>query len=75
MPMNLERELLNRVRTLPSEQQREVVELVNRLQRTRSFPKKGKSLAGLWTKYNIDLSEDDLKKVRTEMWAKFPRAL
>ena len=73
MPMDLETELLNKVRMLPSEQQREVIDLVNRLQHQRTAPKKGKSLAGLWAKYNIDLSAEELTKQRHEMWAKFPR--
>ena len=32
-----------------------------------------RSLYGLWKEYNIDLSAEDLAKVRREMWRNFPR--
>ena len=71
--MNLEHELLGKVRMLPSEQKREVIDLVNRLQQAHRVPKRGKSLAGLWSKYDIALSQDDIQQARHHMWSTFPR--
>ena len=74
MVMNLEDELLQRLRELPPEKRREVLDFTNRL-RQPNPPKTGKSLAGLWSKYNVDLSADDFKQLRREMWANFPRGM
>jgi hypothetical protein len=39
-----------------------------------SDPKKPKpSLAGIWADLDIDLSEEDIREVRREMWKNFPR--
>lgn len=73
MSMNLERDLFSKVRLLPTEQRREVLELVTRLQHERRIPKRGKSLAGLWAKYRIDLSQEVIRQARHQMWIRFPR--
>lgn len=72
MVMKLEEDLLRRLRSLPPDAQREVLDFTTWLEERRT-PKKGKSLAGLWSKYDIAISEDELKQLRREMWSKFPR--
>ena len=39
------------------------------LAKEKSFP----SLAGIWSDLKIDLSEEDMKEARREMWKNFPR--
>ena len=73
--ISVEEDLLNKVRTLPLEKQRKVLDFVQRLEEPTSKKKAGKSLAGLWAKYKIDISAEDIKELRREMWAKFPRDL
>jgi hypothetical protein len=32
-----------------------------------------KSLEGLWAKYDINITEEDIAEMRREMWSNFPR--
>lgn len=70
--MRLEEDLVSKVRTLQPHQQREVLDFASWLSE-RNVRKKGKSLAGLWSKYDINLSEEDFKQLRSEAWSGFPR--
>lgn len=71
--MSLEQAILETIRALPAEKQREVLAHATRLRaetgRTRPF----KSVRGLWTDLGVSLSPDEIDENRREMWRNFPR--
>jgi hypothetical protein len=66
-------QLLQKLRQLSPEQQQAVLELIERLtqQRCRRAPRK--SARGRWSDLKINISPEDIRAVRQEMWAGFPR--
>ena len=72
--MTLEQAILDVVRALPADKQREVLDHVKHLRDESSQPRKPrKSGRGLWADLNIDLSAVDIDEARREMWKNFPR--
>jgi len=77
--MTIEEEILEKVRKLPLDKQREVLDftgfLESRSAHVDSVERKPqrKSLRGLWADLNISVSEEDIAEVRREMWENFPR--
>jgi hypothetical protein len=74
-PTGLEETVLEKLRTLPAPQQQEVLDFVEFLQQKNVPEKKPplRSPKGLLEHLNIDISEEDFKEARREMWANFPR--
>ena len=71
--MTIEQAVVEKLRALPVERQREVLDFVEFLHR-KSVPKPPRrSLKGQWADLKIDITEDDIAKVRREMWGTFPR--
>ena len=72
--MSLEQEILEALRGLPPEQQKEVLDhakhLHNEMGRSRPPRQSGR---GLWADLNIDLSSEEIDEARREMWKNFPR--
>ena len=71
--MTLEQTILGKLRTLPPEKQREVLDFVDSLEPVQGKPRPRRSLRGLWADLEIEITEKDLAAVRREMWDKFPR--
>ena len=72
--MTLEQEILNAVRALPADKQRELLDHVSRLRDEATQPRKPrKSGRGLWADLNIDLSAEVIDEARREMWKTFVR--
>ncbi len=71
MVTNLEETLLDKVRELPDNKKREVLDFAESLREKHQMA--GKSLAGLWSDLSIDIPDEEWKKIRAEMWANFPR--
>jgi hypothetical protein len=70
--VTIEEQVLEKLRGLPPETQKEVLDFVSRLkERRRTAPRR--SLLGLWTGLNIEITEEDIAEARREMWGKFPR--
>jgi hypothetical protein len=69
----LEDTIIERVRRLPPEKQREVLDFTEFLGERAAPPRKGKSLYGLWADLNVDITEEQISEARKEMWGKFPR--
>jgi hypothetical protein len=70
--MTVEQQVLEKLRELPPQKQEEVLAFVSRLQeRIRQQPRR--SLAGLWTDLDVNVSEEDISQARQEMWGDFPR--
>ena len=72
--MTLEQAILDAVRALPADKQREVLDHVKHLRDEATQPRKPrKSGRGLWADLNIDLSGEEIDDARQEMWNNFPR--
>jgi hypothetical protein len=70
----LEQAILDAVRSLPPEKQREVLEHVRNLHTNAAPPALTReSGRGLWADLQVDLSADDIDEARREMWKTFPR--
>ena len=71
--MTLEQQVLEKLRDLPPEKQKEVLDFVDSLKETNGPKKPLKSLLGLWADLNIHITEADIAEARREMWGNFPR--
>ena len=71
--MSIEELVVEKLRALPPERQKEVLEFVESLKSRSTSPKPRRSLRGLWADLGIDISERDISEARREMWANFPR--
>jgi hypothetical protein len=68
--MSLEEAILSRIRALPPDKQREVLDFAESLSITKRpllSPK------GLWADLDLSVSEQDIAEIRREMWKNFPR--
>jgi hypothetical protein len=67
--MTLEQEILNAVRALPADKQREFLDHVKRFRDEATRPRRPrKSGRGLWADLNIDLSAEVIDEARRETW-------
>jgi hypothetical protein len=71
--MTIEQRIVEKLRDLTPEKQKEVLDFVDSL-RAQNGPKKPlRSLLGLWADLNIRVTEEDIARARCEMWGNFPR--
>jgi hypothetical protein len=72
--MSIEQAVVERLKALPPEKQREVLEFVESLHASNGGRRKPlKSLKGLWADLNVKVTEEDIAQARREMWGNFPR--
>jgi len=71
--MTIEEQVLEKLRDLPPEKQKEVLEFVDSLKGKDVSKKPRRSLCGLWADLNIHITEEDIAEARREMWGNFPR--
>jgi EAL domain-containing protein (putative c-di-GMP-specific phosphodiesterase class I) len=71
--MTIEQQVLEKLRDLPPEKQKEVLDFVDQLKETNGPKKPLKSLLGLWKDLNFHVTEEDIAEARREMWGNFPR--
>ena len=71
--MSLEQAILEAVRTLPPDKQREVYEHAARLRAETTKRPPFKSVRGLWADLGISLSAEELDENQREMWQGLPR--
>lgn len=71
--MTIEQQVLEKLRELSPDKQKEVLEFVDSLKHQGEPPKKLRSLEGLLEDLNIDITEEDIAQARKEMWGNFPR--
>lgn len=71
--MNLEQQVLEKLRELPPEKQKEVLKFVAFLQEKEGVRQPRRSLLGLWSDLNVHITEEDIVEARREMWGNFPR--
>jgi hypothetical protein len=68
---SIEEAVVAKLRELPAEKQREVLDFASFLGTKEKRPRK--SLYGLWKDLDISISEEDIAEARKEMWGNFPR--
>jgi hypothetical protein len=71
--MTIEEAILERVRTLPSDNQSELPAVADSLAAETEPKASFRSLRGLWAEFDIDISVKDIQELRREMWKNFPR--
>jgi len=71
--MTIEQQVIEKLRDLPPERQKEVLDFVDYLRKKRGPGKPLRSLLGLWADLNFHVTEEDIVEARQEMWGKFPR--
>ncbi len=71
--MTIEQLLLEKLRGLSPEKQREVLDFAQSLSKNESPGKPLRSLEGLWADLDIEITEEDIAEARREMWGNFPR--
>jgi hypothetical protein len=71
--MTLEEQLVQKLRDLPQEKKREVLDFVDFLKEKGKANKPRRSLLGLWEDLNFHVTEEDIAAARREMWGNFPR--
>ena len=71
--MTIEQQVLERLRELPPEKQKEVLDFVDLLKRKNGPKAPRRSLLGLWSDLDTHITEEDIAEVRREMWSNFPR--
>ncbi len=71
--MTIEQQVLEKLRELPPEKQREVLDFVDSLKAKDAPNAPRRSLRGLWADLNFHVTEEDIAQARREMWGNFPR--
>ena len=71
--MTFEEQVLEKLRELPPEKQKEVLEFVDSLKEKDAAKEPLRSLEGLWADVDIHITEEDIAEARREMWGNFPR--
>lgn len=71
--MTIEQQLIAKLRDLPPERQKEVLNFVDYLKEKSGANKPRRSLRGLWSDLNFHVTEEDIAEARREMWSGFPR--
>jgi Protein of unknown function (DUF2281) len=72
--VTIEQQVLEKLRDLPPEKQKEVLDFVDFLKKKNGGPKKPlRSLLGLWSDLNVHITAEDIAEARREMWGNFPR--
>jgi len=68
---SIEAALLAKLRELPGDQQRKVLDFASSLRTNPKRPRK--SLHGLWKDSGVSISDEDIAAARKDMWGNFPR--
>lgn len=71
--MTIEEQVVEKLRELPAEQQKAVLDFVDSLRQKNGSRKPLRNLRGLWKHLNINITDEDIAEARREMWGDFPR--
>ena len=73
--MTIPEQVFEKMRELPPEQQKEVLDFVETLKSKNGDAKPLRNIRGLWKEHFSDITEADIAEARWEMWSNFPRDL
>jgi mRNA-degrading endonuclease RelE of RelBE toxin-antitoxin system len=71
--MTIEQQVVEKLRALPPEKQKEVLEFVDLLNEKNGAKNSRHNLRGLWKDLKIEITEEDFAQARHLMWGNFPR--
>jgi hypothetical protein len=71
--MSVEEAILEKVRALPPEKQREVLDFASFLETQPGAKRPLLSMKGLCADLGVSVSAEDIDEARREMWKNFPR--
>ena len=71
--MSIEEAILEKVRVLPPDRQKEVLNFAEQLRSRPALKLPLQSMRGLCADLGVSLSEEDIAEARLEMWKNFPR--
>jgi hypothetical protein len=71
--MTIEEAILEKVRALPPDKQQLVLTFVGSLGKAEAVKRPLRSPRGLWAKYKVSVTDEDIAEIRREMWKPFPR--
>ena len=71
--MTIEQQVIEKLRDLPTEKQKEVLDFVDFLKEKDGPKQPLRSLLGLWADLDVHITEQDIAEARREMWNNFPR--
>lgn len=71
--MGITEEVIEKLRALPEEKQRLVLEYVDTLGERNEGRRPRRSLKGLLSDVRVSITEEDIAEARREMWGNFPR--
>jgi hypothetical protein len=77
--MTLEQAVLENLRELPADKQKQVLDFVRFLKQQIPTPPETKSQTirksykGMWADLGITITDEDIAEARQEMWGNFPR--
>jgi hypothetical protein len=71
--MTSEEVLLEKFKVLPVNRQQEILDFAEFLEAKEAVKKPRRNLYGALADLNINITEEDFREVRREMWQNFPR--
>jgi hypothetical protein len=71
--MTIQQEIVAKLRGLPAEKQKEVLQFVDSLRNENGSQKPRRSLLGLWAELDVEVTDEDIVQARKELWGEFPR--
>lgn len=71
--MTSEEVLLEKFKVLPVNRQQELLDFAEFLESKEAVKSPRRSLEGIWANLDVNVSEEDIREVRQEMWKNFPR--
>ncbi|MDJ0617111.1 MAG: hypothetical protein QNJ63_10255 [Calothrix sp. MO_192.B10] len=71
--MNIEQAVLEKLRHLPIDKQRELLNFAEFLYHKNTTKAPLRSVRGLCNDLKVDITDEDIVKARQEMWGNFPR--
>ncbi len=66
--MTLEETLLEKFKVLPTIRKQELLDFAEFLEHKESKPQRRRSLKGIWSDLNVNITEEDIREARNEMW-------
>ena len=73
--ITLEQQILGSIRSLPVQQQQEVLNFAQFLHQKATIEPPRRSLKGLGADLKIQITEGDISEARQEMWGNLPREI
>lgn len=71
--MTVTEAVIEKIKALPKDGQQKVLDFVESLETANGPRKPRRSLQGIWADLNINLTEEDLREARNEMWRRYTK--